>query len=128
VAAALDQRPCPLVELRAGALDPLALTRQAGRVELALDQIRPLVQLRRVRERRAHHRRDRERGVGLRVRLDELTRARRRQRFPEALEELAHRRSPAIGRARREGGVDQVAQAPVRIAVYVQDVAPHLLE
>ena len=69
--------------------------------------------LRRVLERRAHHRRDRQRRVGLGERLHELAAARARQRLPEPLEELAHRRAPAVGGARREGRVDEVAQAPV---------------
>ena len=128
VAAALDQRARPLVELRAGALDRLALVHQAVRVELALDQVRPLVQPRRVLERRAHHRRDRERRVGLGEVGHELAAAGVLERRPQALEELAHRRPPAVGRARREGRVHEVAQAPVAVAVDVEDVAPHLLE
>ena len=47
--------------------------------------------------------------------------------LPELLEEAAHRRAPAIGRARREGGVHEVAQAAVIGAVHVEDVAAHLL-
>ena len=126
--APLDQRPGPLVELRAGALDRVALVHQAGPVELALDQVRPLVQLRRVVERSAHHGRDRERRVGLGERVDELAAAGVGERLPEPREELAHRRAPAVGGARREGRVDEVAQAPVVVAVDVEDVAPHLLE
>ena len=128
VPALLDQRARPLVELRAGALDRVALVHQAGRVELTLDQVRPLVQLGRVVERRAHHGRDRERGVGLGQLADELAAAPPLERRPEALEELAHRRPPAVGGARGEGRVHEVAQPPVRLAVDVKDVAPHLLE
>ena len=83
VLAALDQRARPLVELLAGALDRVALVHQAGRVELALDQVRPLVQPRRVLERRAHHRGDRERRVGLREVAHELAAPAALERLPE---------------------------------------------
>ena len=128
VAAALDQSSRPLVELRTGSLERLALVREAVRVELALDQVRPLVQLRRVVERRAHHGRDRERRVRLREVADELAAAGVLERRPEALEEVAHRGPPAVGRARGERRVHEVAQPPVGVAVDVEDVAPHLLE
>jgi hypothetical protein len=128
VAAALDQRARPLVELRARALDRIPLVHQAVRVELALDQVRPLVQLRRVLERRAHHRGDRERRVRLGEVAHELAPAGVGERRPQALEELAHRRAPAVRRARRERRVHEVAETPVSVAVDVEDVAPHLLQ
>ncbi len=128
VAAALDQRACPLVELLARSLDRVALAHQARPVELALDQVGPLVELGRVLQRRAHHRRDRQRRVRLAEGSDELALAIVSHGVEELLEVLAHHRPPPVRRARREGGVDEVAQAPVLVAVDVQDVAPHLLE
>ena len=128
VAPALDQRARPFVELLAGALDRVELGHQAGRVELALDEIRPLVELGRVIERRAHDRRDRQRRVGLGEGGHEVAAALAGERFPEPSQVLAHGRAPAVGGARGERRVDQVAQAPVLVAVHVQDVAAHLLQ
>ena len=60
-------------------------------------------------------------------------RARRRLRSAPAVvaeeirEEAAHRRPPAFDRAGREERVDQPAQAPVVVAVDVEDVAADLL-
>jgi hypothetical protein len=50
------------------------------------------------------------------------------ERLPQALEEIAHRGAPAVRGARREGGVDEVSQAAMVLAVDVEDVAAHLLE
>ena len=96
-AATLDQLAGPVVELGAGALDRLLLVHEAVRVELALDQVRPLVELRRVLERRAHHRRDCERRIRLGEVGHELAAAGVLERRPQALEELAHGRAPAVG-------------------------------
>ena len=117
----------PLVELAHRLLDPRAVVHQARRVELALDPVRPVVQPRRVLERSAHHRRDRQRRVRLGEVVHELAAAGVGHALPELLEEAAHRRPPAVGRARREGRVHQVAQAAVIVAVHVEDVAAHLL-
>ena len=127
VAAALEQLGGPVVELLHRLLDLRALLHQGGGVELALDPVRPVVQPGRVLQRRAHHRGDDHRGVGLGEGVDELAAARAVQLCPQALEDLAHRRPPAVGRARRERRVDQVAQPAVVLAVEVEDVAADLL-
>jgi hypothetical protein len=116
-----------VVELGHGLLDPLALGHQRGAIELALDPVRPFVQARGVAQRRAHHRGDGQRRIGLGERLHELAAARVAHAVVEPLEEPAHCRAPALGRARRERGVDQVAQPAVVVGVDVQDVADDLL-
>jgi hypothetical protein len=115
------------VELDHGLLDELALGHQRLGVELLLDPVGPVVQARRVGQRRAHDRGDDQRRVGLGERLDELAATPVRDRIPELLQVCAHGRAPAIGRARGEGGIDEVAQAPVVVAVDAEDVAPQLL-
>ncbi len=81
----LDQRVLVLVELRDRLLDQFALADQAGRVELALDPVRPVMQPRRVRKRRAHHLGDHQRWVRLGEVLDELTTPVRRERVEQLL-------------------------------------------
>ncbi len=112
-AAQLQQLAGVGVELLDGPLDPRPLAHQHRRVELALDPVRPLVQARRVGERRAHHGRDRQRRVRLRERLDEVERL----APPPAARRAAARgssriaRPPALDRARREGRVDEARAA-----------------
>jgi len=124
-----DQRANPGVELPDLRVDPRERlrVRQRDRVELALDPHRPVVQPRRVLARRAHHGRDRQRRVRLGDRLDEVALAAVRHRAPQLLEEAAHRRAVAVGGHARERGADQLAQAPVVVAVDVDDVARDLL-
>ena len=82
---------------------------------------------RRVGQRRAHDRRDDERRVRLGEGLDELAAPVGADGVPELLEVGAHGRPPAVGGPRREGRVDEVAQAPVVVAVDAEDVAAQLL-
>ena len=91
-----DQLVLVLVELGDRLLDQLALGHQAGGVELALDPVRPVVQARRVVERRAHHLGDHQRRVRLGERLDELAAAVGGQLAEQLLEEAAHRRAVAV--------------------------------
>jgi len=86
-----------------------------------------VVQARRVLERRAHNGGDHHRRIRLGEALDELAAPGARHPVPQAFEDLAHGGAPAVGGARREGGVDEIAQAPVVLAVEVQDVAADLL-
>jgi len=81
---------------------------------------------RRILARRAHHLRDHQRGVGLREVLDELA-APIFGALKQLRQETAHCRAVAIDRARRERGVDEVAQPPVIFAVDVDDVLDDLL-
>jgi hypothetical protein len=111
------------VQLGTRLLDLVAVLEERRAVELALDPVRPVRQPRCVLARGAHDRRDRQRRVGLADRLDEVLRARLR----ELLDEAAHDPAPAIGRARRERRIDQVAQAPVVVAAEVEDVAVDLV-
>ena len=96
VAAALEQLARPLVELGDGALDPLALVHQARPVELPLDPVRPLVQPRRVLQRRAHDRGDRQRRVG----LGESPRRTRSGRRPPTASQSSSRKPRIAGRQR----------------------------
>ena len=82
---------------------------------------------RRVRLRRAEHSRDRQRRVGLSDRGDELAAAAVTERAPQPPEERAHRRTPAIGGARRERPADQGPQPPVTLALLIEDVGVNLL-
>ena len=127
VAAGGEQRVGVVVELDHGLLDELALGHERLGVELLLDPVGPVVQPRRVGQRGAHHRRDDQRRVGLGEGLDELAAPVGAHGLPELLEVGAHGRAPAVGGARREGRVDEVAQAPVVVAVDAEDVAAQLL-
>ena len=127
VAARGQQRLGVVVELDHCLLDELALGHERLGVELLLDPVGPVVQPRRIGERGAHHRRDDERGVGLREGVDELAGAVAAHRLPQLRQVGAHGRAPAVGGARREGRVDEVAQAPVVVAVDAEDVAAQLL-
>ena len=121
----LEQCVTPEEELGDGTLDLRQLGHQAGAVELLLDPCRPAVQPVGVLDRSAHHRRDRQRGVGLRQRLDGVALA--VEPGPQLLEKSAHHRSPAVGRPRGEERVHQPAQTGVHLAVDVQHVAVDLL-
>ena len=127
VAAGGQQRVGVVVELDDGLLDQLALGHQRLGVELLLDPVGPVVQARRVAQRRAHDRRDDQRRVGLGEGLDELAAPVGADGVPQLLEVGAHGGPPAVGGARREGRVDEVAQAAVVVAVDAEDVAPQLL-
>ena len=83
----------PHVELAHRLLDPLAVVHQAGRVELTLDPVGPLMQPRCVLQRSAHDGRDRQRRVGLGEVGHELAAAGIGHAGPELLEEA--RASPA---------------------------------
>ena len=99
--------------------------RDRDRVELLLDQVRPVPELRSVLERRAHHARDHPRGVRLRERVDEVARAVGRDRVPHLLELLAHERPQLVGLLGREGVLDQLALPAVVVAAQVEQVALH---
>jgi hypothetical protein len=68
-----------------------------------------------------------QRRVGLGEGLYELAAPVGAHGVPELLEVGPHERPPAVGGTRREGRVDEVAQAPVVVAVDTEDVAPQLL-
>ena len=125
-AAAVEQLARVRVELGHRLLDGRALLDHAH-PELALDQVRPLPELLRVVERRAHNRRDHLARVGLAEGGDGVAAALVLHARPQLLEEPAHRRPPLLDRARGEGGVDESAQPPVVLAVDVEDVAADLL-
>ena len=122
-----DQRVGPDVELRDRLLDQPALGGQAPGVELALDPVGPVVQARRVGQRRAHHVGDHQRRVGLGELLDELAVPVLRQAVDQLAEESPHRRAVAIDGARGQRRVDEVAQPTVVGATDVDDVLDHLL-
>ena len=150
LAARAHEAPGVLVELRHRLFDRRFLLGHRDRVELALDPVRPVVQPRGVLQRRAHHVRNRLRGVGLgdvaHELAGELSRvfplqpwwadhaglrghpgAPRPHPLEDPLQQLAHHRAVALDRARGERGVDEAAQAGVVGAVDVEDVAAHLL-
>ena len=122
-----QQRVGVVVELDDRLLDQRALGHERLGIELLLDPVGPVVKARRVGQWRAHHGRDDERGVGLGEGLDELAVPVGADGVPELLEIGPHERPPAVGGTWREGRVDEVAQAPVVVAVDAEDVAAQLL-
>ena len=122
-----DQLVLVGVELGHRLLDLRALGHQAGRVELALDHVRPVVKARGVLERSAHHLGDHERRVRLGEVGDELEAAVRRYAVEQLLQEAAHGRPVAVDGPRRQRRVDEVAQPAVIVAVDVDDVLDDLL-
>ena len=115
------------VELLAGALDLLAVLGERRPVELELDPPRPVGEPLGVGDRRADHGRDRHRRVRLGQRADRVALARRRDPANSPAMNSRITRAPAVGGARGERRVDQVAQPAVVVAVDVEDVARDLL-
>ena len=93
IAAGGDELVGPDVELLDGGLDPGAVLDQAGGVELALDDVGPLVQLGGVAARSAHHMRDDQRRIGLGDGGDELALGARR----DPVEQLGEERPASPG-------------------------------
>lgn len=115
------------VELGDLPLDLLALLEHAGRVELTLYPVGPVVQTVGVAERCPHHGGDALRRVGLGKGADELAASRLSDRLEQARQKAAHSRAVTLHRSRRKGGIDQATQAAVVIAVDVEHVTDDLL-
>ncbi len=125
-AAGIQQPVRIVVELEYGLLDLRPLG-QDVLGELLLDPVRPVVQALGVRQRRAHHRRDRHCGVRLGEVRDELAAAGRGHRLVELLDEAPDGRAIALDGARGQRRVDQRAQPPVIRSVDAEDVLDDLL-
>ena len=125
--AAGQQRLDVVVDLSRRLLQLRHLRPERLDVELPLNKAGPVLQLRGVGLRCAEHGCDGQRGVRLGDRGDELAAAAVVERTPQATEERAHRRPPAIGGPRRERAADQGAQPPVVLALLIEDVRVDLL-
>ncbi len=127
VATLLEQGLDVVVQLADGLLDPGRLIRQGFDVELPLHPAGPLVQPRRVLRRRAEHGRDGQRRVRLGERGHELAARGPAEAVPQAGQEAAHGRPPAVRGPGRERRADQGPQPAVLLPGLVEDVDVDLL-
>jgi hypothetical protein len=123
--ALLDQVRDVIHELGRGLLERRQHRRDRDRVELLLDQVRPVSELRCVLERRAHDTRDHPSGIRLGECVDEVALAVGGDGVPHLLELLPHQRAQLVRLLRGERVLHELALTAVVIAAQVQQVALH---